>query len=341
LFLIGDPSSLNIARRISERPPLPGRFRVRRFAGHRVHSRELDQLRVVHLTDLHVGRLTSGRVLASAVSLANAESPDLVVLTGDFVCHSLRHLGRLTEVVAGFEAPVLCVLGNHDHWSGAREVRMALRQAGAEVLDNAWTTLTLRGQRLQVVGLGDAYTGHHDVGRATRGLRRGIATLGLSHIAEQADALWALGVPLVLSGHTHAGQVTWASLHELTLGSIIGHKYVHGLYGSRRYADHGRGAVYVGAGVGSSVVPMRFGERAQREVTVFELGVEPGTFPEPHAEQQGHRGREPSARKQYRRAAAVIRKESRRAGGGANTSRRLSDPSRPANWARANWARGR
>jgi predicted MPP superfamily phosphohydrolase len=334
LFLIGAPTSPPIPRRFSERPAIPGRFRVRRFAGPRVHSRQLDHLRVVHLTDLHVGRLTSGHVIASAVSLANAQRPDLVVVTGDFVCHSQKHLGRLTQVIASFEAPVLCVLGNHDHWSGAREVRMALRQGGAEVLDNAWTTLTLRGQRLQVVGLDDAYTGHHDVGRATRGLRRGIATLGLSHIAEQADALWPLGVPLVLSGHTHAGQVTWASLHELTLGRIIGHKYVHGLYGSRRHTEYGRGAVYVGAGVGSSVVPVRFGERAQREVTVFDLGVEPGAFPEPHSEQPGHRGREPSARKQYRRAAAVIRKESRRAGRGTSTSRRPSDPSRLANWAR-------
>jgi predicted MPP superfamily phosphohydrolase len=289
------------------------RFRVRRFAGSTVHAELLDHLRVVHLTDLHVGRLTSLDVLLAASALSNAQRPDLVVITGDFVCHGQAHLDRLAFVMSSFSAPVFCVLGNHDHWSGAREVRWALRRAGAEVLDNAWTTLTLRGQKLQLVGLDDAYTGHADLARATRGLRRDIATLGLSHIAEEADGLWERGVPLVLAGHTHAGQVTWARLNELCLGRLIGHKYVHGLYGSRCDNGYGSGAVYVGAGVGSSVVPVRFGERARREITVFDLGQEPGSFAEPQREQPAHRGREPSPRKQYRRAAAVVKKERRRA----------------------------
>jgi uncharacterized protein len=311
--------------RKSTRPPprAARRFRVRRFAGSTIHAERLDNLRVVHLTDLHVGRLTSLDVLLCATALANAEQPDLVVVTGDFVCHGQTHLDRLTAVMSSFAAPVVCVLGNHDHWSGAREVRWALRRAGAEVLDNASTTLTVRNQKLQLVGLDDAYTGHADLGRAVRGLRRDIATLGLSHIAEQADGLWARGVPLVLAGHTHAGQVTWARLHELCLGHLVGHKYVHGLYGTRCDIGCGSGAVYVGAGVGSSVVPVRFGERARREITVFDLGQEPGSFAEPHQEQPAHRGREPSPRKQYRRAAAVVKKERRRATRQAGPAGRL------------------
>ncbi len=288
------------------------RFRVRRFAGTLTHVERLDHLRVVHLTDLHVGRLTPLKVLLAASTLANAQEPDLVVITGDFVCHGQSHLDRLTAVISSLAAPVVCVLGNHDHWSGAREVRWALRRAGAEVLDNASTVLTLRHQQLQLVGLDDAYTGHADLGRAARGIRHDVATLGLSHIPEQADGLWEREVPLVLAGHTHAGQVTWARLNELCLGRIGGHKYVHGLYGSRYDIGHRSGAVYVGAGVGSSVVPVRFGERARREIAVFDLGQPPGSFAEPHREQRAHRGREPSPVKQLRRAAAVEKRERRR-----------------------------
>jgi predicted MPP superfamily phosphohydrolase len=282
-------------------------FRLRRFAGPHAHIGKLSHLRVAHLTDLHVGRVTPLRVHEAAVRLTNAQRPDLVVITGDFVCHSQLYLDQLTHVIRSFEAPVACVLGNHDYWSGAGEVRWALRRAGAEVLDNAVTVITLRGQRLQLVGLDDAYTGHANWRDTVKSIRKDLPTLGLSHIAEEADKLWEHGVPLVLSGHTHAGQVTFARMHEIALGRLIGHKYIHGLYGARQ-----RGAVYVGAGIGAAVMPLRVGERARREITVFELGHEPGSFEEPLPEQVPLRGRKPNPKREYLRAAAVVKKEQRR-----------------------------
>ncbi|MGZ5968483.1 MAG: metallophosphoesterase [Polyangiales bacterium] len=269
---------------------------------------ELDHLRIAHLTDLHVGRVTPIRVHQAAVALANAQNPDLVVITGDFVCHSTKYLDELTDVISRIDAPVLCTMGNHDYWSGADEVRWALRRGGAEVLDNVSTVLTLRGQKLQVVGLDDAYTGHASRERAVKGLRDDLPTLGLSHIAEEADWLWRHGVPFVLSGHTHAGQVTVAKLHEIAIGKIGGHKYVHGMYGNRRES----GAVYVGAGIGAAVMPFRIGERGRREVTIFDLGHGPGAFEEHHDDQQALPGRKPSPGKQWKRAAAVVIKEQKR-----------------------------
>ncbi len=138
-----------------------------------------------------------------------------------------------------------------------------------------------------------------------------MATLGLSHIAEEADGLWHDGVPLVLSGHTHAGQVTLARLHELAIGKLAGHRYVHGLYGSRAGDEH-PGAVYVGAGIGAAVMPLRLGERGQREVAVFELGELPGWLDEHHAEQPALAGRAPSEKVKRQRAAAVARKQRKR-----------------------------
>jgi hypothetical protein len=252
-------------------------------------------------------------VQRAAVEMTNAEKPDLVLLTGDFVCHSQLYLDDLTELVRGFQAPVIAVLGNHDHWSGANEVQHALERGGVEVLRNRHTTITLRHERLQVVGLDDAYTGHARREEAVKGLRRDLPSIGMSHIAEEADGLWRHGVPLVLSGHTHGGQVTVARLHELAVGMIGGHKYVHGLYGSRRrrgsgHADEADGAVYVGAGIGAAVVPLRLGDRGRREVTIFELGCEPGDFVEHHSEQEPMRGRKPTKKQIAKRAAAVIRK---------------------------------
>ena len=313
-------SPLGWVSRSDAAPSVPrkhrSRIHLRRFAGPAVHVGQLDHLRVAHLTDLHVGRVTPMAVQREAVALANAEKPDLVVITGDFVCHSQLYLDQLVEVVRGFAAPVAAVLGNHDYWAGAGEVREALRRAGAEVLTNQHTTITLRHQRLQLLGLDDAYTGHADRKKAAHGLRADLPVLGLSHIAEEADALWQLGVPLVLSGHTHGGQITVARLHELALGRLAGHKYVHGLYGSRAASNgHGQvtGAVYVGAGIGAAVMPFRFGERGRRVITIFELGHAPGAYDEHHEEQSPLPGRKPTVVQTERRAAAVAKKRLRRA----------------------------
>ncbi len=285
-------------------------YELRRFAGPVIHTEQLDGVRVAHLTDQHVGRVTPHAVQVGAAELTNAQEPDLVVLSGDFVAHSQEFLDQLVDVIGRFNAPVFGVLGNHDHWSGADEVRWALRKGGAEVLDNAWTTIEVKHQRLQIVGLDDAYTGNADLTRATKGLDPRHATIGLSHIAEEADALWDRGVPMVFSGHTHAGQVTLARLHEFILGRVVGHKYVHGLYGTRR--GERQGAVYVGAGIGAAVVPLRLGKRGRREVAVFELGASVGAFDEHHDEQDPSPGRAPSADLRRKRVVEAQQKSAKR-----------------------------
>jgi len=290
---------------------------LRRFAGPATYRSQVSHLRIAHLTDLHVGRITPFEVQRTAVEMTNAEHPDLVLLSGDFVCHSQLYLDQLAEVIRLFQAPVIAVLGNHDYWSGADEVEKALQHGGAEVLRNRNTTITLRSERLQVVGLDDAYTGHAQRDAAVKGLRKDLPAIALSHIAEEADGLWRHGIPLVLSGHTHGGQVTLARLHELAVGIVAGHRYVHGLYGSRDQAGaegngEPAGAVYVGAGIGAAVVPFRLGDRGKREVTMFELGCAPGDFVEHHAEQEPMAGRKPTQATIAKRAAAVVRKRLRR-----------------------------
>ena len=193
---------------------------LRQFAGPEEHVQMVDHLRVAHLTDMHFGRVTPERVQREAIRMTNAQAPDLVVITGDFVCHSQMYLEQLTSVLSELQAPTIGVLGNHDYWSGADEVHRALRKAGVEILKNRNTVITLRHERLQIVGLDDAYTGHADRWEAVKGLRKDLPTVGLSHIAEEADWLWNHDVPLVLAGHTHAGQVTLARLHELAVDTL-------------------------------------------------------------------------------------------------------------------------
>ncbi len=315
---------------LSDLPPRKRKdpsIELRRFRGHELYEQQLGHLRVGHLTDLHFGRVTPLAVQRAAVALLNDQRPDLVVITGDFVCHSQLYLDQLVSVLSQIEAPTIGVLGNHDYWSGADEVTHALKRADVEVLKNQNTTRTIRGERIQIVGLDDAYTGHADRRKALAGIDPRVATIGLSHIAEEADAMWSAGVPMVLAGHTHAGQVTLARLHELAMGRLVGHKYVHGLYGTRKLDVSVPGAVYVGAGIGAAVMPIRLGERGRRELTIFELGERAPMVDEHHDEQAALPGRKPSPEVTAKRHAAVHEKMWKREQAAARA--------KPKRWGRA------
>ena len=107
-----------------------------------------DGLRLVQLTDVHVGRATPARRVRAAVMQANAFEPDLVVMTGDYLSHAERGVPLLREQLAGLMAPVVAVLGNHDHWVDADGAASSLEAMGYSVLRNQHTTLELRGAPL-------------------------------------------------------------------------------------------------------------------------------------------------------------------------------------------------
>ncbi len=251
------------------------------------------QRRIAHLTDLHFGLVTPLGLQQAAVALTNAAGPDLVVLTGDFVCRSLAHLVRLTEVLAGLEAPAVAVLGNHDYWLDGVAVYQALEAAGVAVLSNQWTRLWSGEEALALVGLDDAITGQHDPRGATRGLH-GTPTLALSHAPDAAPHLWARGAPVVLSGHTHGGQLHVPRWTRAFWQGVLKVRYVDGC------SLEDGGLVYVNPGVGSSVVPWRAGRPSRRTVAILDLvGGDPslplftawqGDRPAPHP---AARSREP------------------------------------------------
>lgn len=262
---------------------------VRRFAGTRsFYDRGFSSLRIAHLTDQHVGRVTPEDLQKAAVQAANDAAPDLVLLTGDYVAHSLEYLDQLREYLLAIRAPAYAVLGNHDHWNDARLVSENLKQAGIEVLNNQWTGIEVGGERLQLVGIDDPFTHHDDIEAATKGLDVSLPTIALSHVGEAADELWSKGVNLVLSGHTHSGQFTVGKFHQFAMGTLGKHRYIHGLYGCRQESMK-PGALYVSAGIGSSRISARFGDRAQPEVAIFDLHQAPGEFDEHHSEQAPHR----------------------------------------------------
>ena len=219
-------------------------------------------IKVAHLTDLHVGMLTPDRKILRAIAMAEAQRPDLVLLTGDYVCYSPKFVGRLAELTRGISAPCYAVLGNHDYWTDGEGVKRALERNGYGVLRNGHSEITLRHAPLSVVGIDDAVTHHADPERAFSGVRKQGSRIVLTHVPGVADRAATYGQSLILAGHTHGGHVVIPRL-TARIAQRLGNRYLAGFY------RIGESLLYVNCGIGSSSIPIRAG--APSEVALFTL----------------------------------------------------------------------
>jgi predicted MPP superfamily phosphohydrolase len=225
-----------------------------------------DGVRIAQLSDIHVGNLTPAAHIRAAIDAANAAEPDLIVLTGDYVCWR-RHEAELAGYqLEGLRAPrVLAVLGNHDYFTHGAGVRAALERNGYEVLRNRTTVADVRGAPLAVVGVDDPVTRHDDLDAAFAGAPADVTKVVLCHSPDRGPDLAARGAALVLSGHTHGGQIYVRGITDRIMKKI-GLRYRRGRY------DLSDGAtLYVTPGVGFSGVTRRVGEGTDAEVAVLTL----------------------------------------------------------------------
>jgi len=229
-------------------------------------DREFDGLRLVLISDTHCGPWTRPAYVRKAVRLANAQYPDVVLLLGDY-CH--RHRRHIAPGIAPFGElrsahGVFAVLGNHDHWEGADETRRELERAGVVELTNCSTTIAKGTGRLAVGGVDDLWEGRQEPERAFAGVDARTPRLLLSHNPDYAEALpEGVRVDLMLSGHTHGGQVWLPGIGAPLLPSRYGQKYRAGL------VEGPRCPVYVTRGLGTITPPVRF--LCRPELTVLTL----------------------------------------------------------------------
>ena len=226
-------------------------------------SPELAGYRIALLTDLHNGPAVPHWWLAQAVERVTSLAPDLIALGGDFVSHARSDLDGLESLLAGLHAPdgVVAVLGNHDHWVGPELVADVVRRAGAELLLNRHRVIHRGLASLAVAGVDDLAHGAVRVADALEGVPASTPVVLLSHNPDLVEYLPPdLRIDLMLSGHTHNGQLHWPLIGPLTVPSQFGRRYLHGLH-------HVRDTwLYVSAGVGSGAIPIRWGNPTELPV---------------------------------------------------------------------------
>ena len=218
-------------------------------------------LRLVQLSDFHLEEFTEPYFLRHIVDRVNQLKPDVVLLTGDFITRgSLNFLvernaaNTCAEILRGIHCPLrFCVLGNHDVAVSAPMVTAALHAQGLPVLRNSFETLSLRGEQLHLAGVADPGTDLPDLSTAIPQFPAGPVLL-MSHAPDYADTVIThprgKSVNLILSGHSHGGQVRLPVIGPLVLPPL-GRKYVEGLF------RFNRTQLYVNRGLGTVGIPIR------------------------------------------------------------------------------------
>lgn len=213
------------------------------------HLRDLpggfDGFRIGILTDLHHSALVSREDIGEAVQLLMSERPDLIVLLGDYVSWGDRaYIGSCVEALLPLSAPhgVFAILGNHDD---ERTMPRALAARGFQLLMDARTTLTLRGESVGLAGV-RFWSRKPDTHRLLTASPR--PAIVLAHDPRRLPEIADAGVPLMLSGHTHGGQIVLP-----VVGALAARKYPIA-QGMMTQADT---TLFVSRGVGTVLVPVR------------------------------------------------------------------------------------
>jgi predicted MPP superfamily phosphohydrolase len=208
------------------------------------------------VADLHHGPFVGIDFIRSAVQLTNALNPDLVALVGDYAHkgdQAHQQLPPCLEALSALSAPlgVFAVPGNHDMQRGGTVYRELVAATPLTNLTNANRRVDLGGDQLWVAGVDDLWWGKPDLDRALTGVPSCAAVILLSHNPDFAEDRPDGRVGLVLSGHTHGGQVYLRGLGSAWLPSKYGSKYRRGLV-------HGpASSVFVSRGLGEAGVPLR------------------------------------------------------------------------------------
>jgi predicted MPP superfamily phosphohydrolase len=206
----------------------------------------LDGVRIALLTDIHHSLLVGADDVGAAVDLTLSLKPDLIVLGGDYVTFGdRRFVDPVAELLAPLRAPhgVFAILGNHDD---DKDMPAALARRHFTVLRDQRTTVTLRGEVLDLVGIRFWTRRASEIERIARSARGTI--LLLAHDPRRLTEAAKLKVPAVLSGHTHGGQVVLPGVGALAKARF---PILEGL------GLQANTSIFVSRGIGTVYVPVR------------------------------------------------------------------------------------
>lgn len=221
--------------------------------------------RIAHLSDLHIGALTPRERMQAWSKTVGDLDVDLVALTGDYVTSGTTFHETIASELGALPSRDGCiaVMGNHDYFGDGDPLVRLMREAGIDVLRNERMTIERDGQTLEIAGIDDTWTRRANIGRALGDRKSSAPLIVLAHDPQLFPDLARRGASLVLSGHTHWGQVAlpfFATTYNLSARVYRYHADVY---------EDGDATLYISPGLGTTGPPIRLG--AAPEITVLRL----------------------------------------------------------------------
>lgn len=236
-----------------------------------------DGLRIVMIGDVHAGSNSIDEAkLRRIVDLTNEQSPDLVVMLGDYISESRQRdangkkilrmpTAAIAENLKGIRAThgVFAVMGNHDGWHGTKDIGGALEGIGYRVLDHEVATIERNGRRLRIFGMKDHLSLPDPWTVTSANAKRVVEASGdgdmivLQHSPDMLGVITGMlsispDLRLILAAHTHGGQVRFPLIGAPIVPSNYGQKYLRG------HILENNVDMYVTSGIGTSILPFRF-----------------------------------------------------------------------------------
>jgi len=246
------------------------RIRLRRL------PKAFEGFRIVQLSDFHISPFLSAEEIRKYVEIANQLHGDLVALTGDFLTYDRATQGAVVQAVSALKAPfgVLGCLGNHEYMTETEEsITRLLANEQIRILRQERVPIESSGESLNIIGIDyeqARFSTDHEGHLVDRYMERnenlvvpGTVNILLNHNPNAFDRAAELGVDLMLSGHTHGGQLSLELLHRGLCLSRFVTPYTSGWY------EKAGSQLYVNRGIGTISPSIRLG--ATPEITVFEL----------------------------------------------------------------------
>lgn len=201
-------------------------------------------LTIAFVTDMHIGPHTNAAAMEPVIRALEAEQPDVLLFGGDFICESPRFVHELEEPLTRMADTASIgswgVWGNHDLANTRERIKPVLERAGVTMLVNESVEVA---DDVWVVGIDDVLLGKPDIEAAFAGLPINARSICMWHEPDVADRVAPYAPTLILSGHTHGGQIRLPFIGELATPSL-GKRYVAGEYnvsGVPLYVSRGNG----------------------------------------------------------------------------------------------------
>jgi len=225
-----------------------------------------DSIKILSIADLHSKEF--GRDNERLLNLIRQCNFDAIVCNGDIVdinSDQLPYIEKFFSMLMKFNKPVFYVSGNNEKWENWEEITTLCENMGVNVLRNENATVTRGSTTVNLCGIDDYNTKEWNLDSALDGINPNNFTVLISHTPDILYEEKAVRSDLVLSGHTHGGQVTIPFLKDyIQTGKKCINDYIKGTY---QFDDST--TLYIDSGMGTTKIPMRFGNRSK--VTLITL----------------------------------------------------------------------